>query len=94
MTIMTKEEINTIANKIYHTDWYYNYSDDYSVYSRGELQTKQTINTMKEYEWNDINYSHLVESFFQNCLTRFKDGIIPDNFREAWTKRINSLTGR
>lgn len=94
MTIMTKEEIRTIASKIYSTDWYYNYSDDYGVYERGRLQCENTRNTVKSYEWNDVNYNHLIESFFEMCLNYFRDGIIPDDFREAWTKRINSLTGR
>lgn len=91
---MSDEEILEIAKQIYRTDWYYNYSDDYGAYRSGESQVKSTRLMMQEHDWNEENYSSLIRVFFDFAKIGFPNKPMPDSYREAWTKTINSLTGR
>ena len=50
---MNSLEAQEIFDRIRKVDWYYNYSDDYSVWKKGEESVKELKDFINSREWSD-----------------------------------------
>ena len=50
---MNSIEAQEIFDRIRKVDWYYNYSDDYSVWKKGEASVKEIKDFINSREWSD-----------------------------------------
>ena len=89
---MNSTEAQEIIGKIRRVDWYYNYSDDYSVWKAGEASMSEMKNFAKSREWSadDIATLKLEVNNMAN-LQDFKSEEKKQDFIEAWTEKIDFL---
>ena len=89
---MNSLEAQEIIGKIRRVDWYYNYSDDYSVWKAGEASMSEMKNFAKSREWSadDIATLKLEVNNMAN-LQDFKSEEKKQDFIEAWTEKIDFL---
>ena len=89
---MNSTEAQEIIGKIRRVDWYYNYSDDYSVWKAGEASMSEMKNFAKSREWSadDIATLKLEVNNMAN-LQVFKSEEKKQDFIEAWNEKIDFL---
>ena len=84
--------LRSLAIAIYHADWYYNHSDDYSVYLKGEAQVKKLRKVISDMEWTDSKRQNLWEAL-ENLITETHNGReINPKHKEFWFNKIKQLT--
>jgi len=90
---MNSLEAQEIFNRIRKVDWYYNYSDDYSVWKRGEASVKEIRNFANSREWSndDINILKLTVSNTIKLDTRNLSDQQREDAIQEWNKRIDNL---
>ena len=81
-----------IYKKIGSADWYYNYSDDYGYYKRGEAECREVIDFIKSNEWT-IDDVEMIRNEAVNQLNL--DDRYSDESREQkikwWNDKLNWL---
>jgi len=89
---MNSMEAQEIIGKIRRVDWYYNYSDDYSVWKAGEASMSAIKHFANSREWSadDIATLKLEVNNMANLQT-FKTEEKKQDFIEVWTEKIDFL---
>lgn len=73
-------------------DWHYEFSDDYSVYSKGRLQVESIQTRFKEIEWS----SDIIQSFIQKVTDTINDwypSVDNSRYIESMVIRIKKMVG-
>ena len=89
---MNSIEAQEIIGKIRKVDWYYNYSDDYSVWKAGEASMSAIKHFAKSREWthDDIATLKLEVNNMAN-LQNFKTDERKEEFIKTWDEKIDWL---
>ena len=89
---MNSIEAQEIIGKIRKVDWYYNYSDDYSVWKRGEASMSAIKHFANSREWSadDIAILKLEVNNLAN-LQGFKTEERKQEFIQSWIEKIDYL---
>jgi hypothetical protein len=87
---MNSIEAQEIIGKIRKVDWYYNYSDDYSVWKRGEASMSAVKHFANSREWSadDIAILKLEVNNLAN-LQVFKTEESKQEFIQSWIEKID-----
>jgi hypothetical protein len=87
---MNSTEAQEIIGKIRKVDWYYNYSDDYSVWKRGEASMSAVKHFANSREWSadDIAILKLEVNNLAN-LQVFKTEESKQEFIQSWIEKID-----
>jgi hypothetical protein len=87
---MNSIEAQEIIGKIRKVDWYYNYSDDYSVWKRGEESMSAVKHFANSREWSadDIAILKLEVNNLAN-LQVFKTEERKQEFIQSWIEKID-----
>ena len=90
---MNSIEAQEIFDWIKKVDWYYNYSDDYSVWKRGESSVKEIKDFINSREWSDddIDKIKLASRNMVMLDTRNLDEQQREDTIRSWDKRIHNL---
>jgi hypothetical protein len=90
---MNSIEAQEIFDWIKKVDWYYNYSDDYSVWKRGEASVKEIKDFINSREWSDddIDKIKLASRNMVMLDTRNLDDQQREDTIRSWDKRIHNL---
>ena len=62
---VSSENIGEYFNRLTNHDWYYNYSDDHSVWKRGNEYRDRLLNTAAEHP----TYQKMYNAFAESCHT-------------------------
>ena len=86
-------EAQEIFDRIRKVDWYYNYSDDYSVWKKGEESVKELKDFINSREWSDddIDKIKLASKNLVMLDTRNLDDQQREDTIRSWDKRIHNL---
>ena len=89
---MNSTEAQEIIGKIRRVDWYYNYSDDYSVWKAGEASMSAIKHFAKSREWthDDIATLKLEVNNMAN-LQIFKTDEGKEDWIKYWDEKIDWL---
>jgi hypothetical protein len=90
---MNSLEAQEIFDRIRKVDWYYNYSDDYSVWKKGEASVKEIKDFINSREWSDddIDKIKLASRNMVMLDTRNLDEQQREDTIRSWDKRIYNL---
>lgn len=90
---MNSLEAQEIFDRIRKVDWYYNYSDDYSVWKKGEASVKEIKDFINSREWSDddINILKLAARNTVMLDTRKLTDQQREDSIQSWDKRIYNL---
>ena len=90
---MNSLEAQEIFDRIRKVDWYYNYSDDYSVWKKGEASVKEIKDFINSREWSDddIDKIKLASKNLVMLDTRNLDDQQREDTIRSWDKRIHNL---
>jgi hypothetical protein len=90
---MNSLEAQEIFDRIRKVDWYYNYSDDYSVWKKGEASVKEIKDFINSREWSDddIDKIKLASRNMVMLDTRNLDDQQREDTIRSWDKRIHNL---
>ena len=90
---MNSLEAQEIFDRIRKVDWYYNYSDDYSVWKKGEESVKEIKDFINSREWSDddIDKIKLASKNLVMLDTRNLDDQQREDTIRSWDKRIHNL---
>ena len=90
---MNSLESQEIFDWIRKVDWYYNYSDDYSVWKKGEASVKEIKFFISSREWSDddIDKIKLASRNMVMLDTRNLDDQQREDTIQSWDKRIHNL---
>ena len=90
---MNSIEAQEIFDRIRKVDWYYNYSDDYSVWKKGEASVKEIKDFINSREWSDddIDKIKLASRNMVMLDTRNLDDQQREDTIRSWDKRIHNL---
>lgn len=90
---MNSLEAQEIFNRIKKVDWYYNYSDDYSVWKKGEASVKEIKDFINSREWSDDDIDKI--KLASRNMVMLDTRKLTDQQREdsiqSWDKRIYNL---
>jgi len=90
---MNSLEASEIITRIAHIDWYYNYSDDYSVWKKGSEETTAFKNFVSSRIWSDDDIDTLrlaARNMIMLDTRRLSDQQREDSI-QSWNKRIQKL---
>lgn len=90
---MNSLEAQEIFDRIRKVDWYYNYSDDYSVWKKGEASVKEVKDFINSREWSndDIDKIKLASRNMIMLDTRKLTDQQREDSIQSWDKRIHNL---
>ena len=90
---MKSLEAQEIFDRIRKVDWYYNYSDDYSVWKKGEESVREIKDFINSREWSDddIDKIKLASRNMVMLDTRNLDDQQREDTIQSWDKRIHNL---
>ena len=90
---MNSLEAQEIFDRIRKVDWYYNYSDDYSVWKKGEASVKEIKDFINSREWSDDDIDKI--KLASRNMVMLDTRKLTDQQREdsiqSWDKRIYNL---
>lgn len=90
---MNSLEAQEIFDRIRKVDWYYNYSDDYSVWKKGEASVKEIKDFINSREWSDDDIDKIKLASRNTVMLDTRK--LTDQQREdsiqSWDKRIYNL---
>lgn len=70
---MQEEKIANLAGLIVYTDWYYAYSDSYSVYLKGEARVKEVYQEFREENPSDLDIEKIKQQILKILEPRFQN---------------------
>lgn len=90
---MNSLEAQEIFDRIRKVDWYYNYSDDYSVWKSGAESVKKIRDFIDSREWSDkdIDMLKLASKNIIMLDTRQLSDQQREDSIQSWNKRIDNL---
>lgn len=89
---MNSTEAQEIFNRIRKVDWYYNYSDDYSVWKAGSDAMSSLKAFAKSREWTNDDIATLkLEVVNTAKLQNFKTEEKYESFIKSWNESIDWL---
>jgi hypothetical protein len=90
---MNSMEAQEIFDRIKKIDWYYTYSDDYSVWKKGEASVKEIKDFINSREWSneDIDMLKLASRNMVMLDTRKLTDQQREDTIQSWDKRIHNL---
>jgi len=90
---MNSLEAQEIFDRIRKVDWYYNYSDDYSVWKKGEASVREIKDFINSREWSDddIDKIKLASRNMVMLDTRNLDDQQREDTIRSCDKRIHNL---
>lgn len=92
MERITEEKIEELAGMVVHTDWYYNYSDDYSVWQSGRKQVDFVNQTFKEATLSEIDIENLKVKVLEMLQKSHSyGGVIRKESYNYFMEKLNSL---
>lgn len=81
-----------IYKKIAHADWYYNYSDDYGAYKRGEASCREVRSFIDGREWT-LDDVEMIKNESKNAIAL--DTRMDEESRNKriiwWNEKIDDL---
>ena len=90
---MNSLEAQEVFDRIRKVDWYYNYSDDYSVWKKGEASVKEIKDFINSREWSDDDIDKIKLASRNTVMLDTRK--LTDQQREdsiqSWDKRIYNL---
>jgi hypothetical protein len=84
-------EALSIAQMIMRADWYYNMTDDYSAYKKGEASVQEVKSYINNRSWisEDVN---LIKNEIKNILTlRDINKVVNQDTLDFWNNKIDNL---
>jgi hypothetical protein len=84
-------EALNVAQMIMRADWYYNMTDDYSAYKRGEASVQEVKSYINNRSWisEDVD---LVKNEIKNILTlRDINKVVNQDTLDFWNNKIDNL---
>jgi hypothetical protein len=84
-------EALSIAQMIMRADWYYNMTDDYSAYKRGEASVQEVKSYINNRSWisEDVN---LIKNEIKNILTlRDINKVVKQDTLDFWNNKVENL---
>jgi hypothetical protein len=89
---MNSMEAQEIINRVARVDWYYHYSDDYSVWKAGEQSMKEIKAFAKSRDWTDDDIETLKLAVFNMVnLKNYHKEEDRQKSIDAWEEKINDL---
>ena len=90
--MLTEEKHQEWASSIIYADWYFNYSDDYNCYLRGQAQIKSLYDKAASEEWSDAD----VEEIFNQIVKKVEgnDFTKPEQALVVFRQRLMALRSR
>jgi len=88
---MNSMEALNVAQMIMRADWYYNMTDDYSAYKRGEASVQEVKSYINNRSWisEDVD---LVKNEIKNILTlRDINKVVNQDTLDFWNNKIDNL---
>jgi len=88
---MNSMEALSIAQMIMRADWYYNMTDDYSAYKRGEASVQEVKSYINNRSWisEDVN---LIKNEIKNILTlRDINKVVKQDTLDFWNNKVDNL---
>jgi len=88
---MNSMEALSIAQMIMRADWYYNMTDDYSAYKRGEASVQEVKSYINNRSWisEDVN---LIKNEIKNILTlRDINKVVKQDTLDFWNNKVENL---
>ena len=88
---MNSMEALSIAQMIMRADWYYNMTDDYSAYKKGEASVQEVKSYINNRSWisEDVN---LIKNEIKNILTlRDINKVVNQDTLDFWNNKIDNL---
>ena len=84
-------EALSIAQMIMRADWYYNMTDDYSAYKRGEASVQEVKSYINNRSWisEDVD---VIKNEIKNILTlRDINKVVKQDTLDFWNNKIDNL---
>jgi hypothetical protein len=89
---ITEEKIEELAGMIVYTDWYYHYSDDYSVWKSGESRVSSVKKTFRETVLSEIDVENLKNKVLEKLQrTHSSEGAIREDAYKYFMEKLNYL---
>jgi hypothetical protein len=88
---MNSMEALSIAQMIMRADWYYNMTDDYSAYKRGEASVQEVKSYINNRSWisEDVD---VIKNEIKNILTlRDINKVVKQDTLDFWNNKIDNL---
>jgi hypothetical protein len=84
-----KDDALELIGRIRRIDWYYNYSDDYSVWSRGQSQVNKLISDLSKMNLTEKDLANLKEASHIYNQVSGKDQEKIDAMNSDWDSRLD-----
>lgn len=89
---MNSLEAQEIINRVTRVDWYYNYSDDYSVWKAGEQSMREIKAFANSREWTDDDIEKLKLAVFNMVnLKNYNKEEDRQKSIDVWEEKIDHL---
>ena len=88
---MNREQVEELTTAILNADWYYNYSDDYGAYNRGEASVSKVINMIKKNECTIDDYHKVAHELKNQLALRNVGRIVQEKTYDYWDKKVKHL---
>jgi hypothetical protein len=84
-------EALNIAQMIMRADWYYNMTEDYSAYKKGEASVKEVRHYINSREWTIDDVKDIKHEINNMLKIRSINNVIKKQVYEAWDERVDNL---
>jgi hypothetical protein len=92
MENLSEDKIDEMARMIVYTDWYYHYSDDYSVWKSGESRVSYVKKTFKETVFSEGDIENLKVKVLENLQrTHAYGGSIKEDSYKYFMEKLDYL---
>lgn len=88
---MNREQIQELVTAILNADWYYNYTDDYSAYNKGEASVRKVTNMIEKNEYTINDYHEAAHELKNQLALRYVGNIIEEKTYVYWDDKLKSL---
>ena len=89
---MNSMEAQEILNRVTKVDWYYNYSDDYSVWKAGEQAMREIKAFANSRDWSDDDIEKLKLAVFNMVnLKNYHKEEDRQKSIDVWEEKIDDL---
>jgi hypothetical protein len=88
---MNREQIEELVTAILSADWYYNYTDDYGAYNRGEASVRKVTNIIEKNECTIDDFHKVVHELKNQLALRYVGKIIEEKTYTYWDTKVKYL---
>jgi len=86
---MNSMEALSIAQMFMRADWYYNMTDDYSAYKRGESSVQEVRSYIKSREWTIEEVESIKHEITNILKIRSINNVFKKEVYQAWHERVD-----